>query len=109
MEFLKGLTKTEEVTSVNENNNTQQIEIQIEGNIDLFKDEKERIIQGAKQLLAIGKADDMEDAIITAAVMFRGLKFKETKTTDDGKVVVVLRETAQEIVGQAEDINDIDL
>ena len=37
----------------------------------------------------------MEDAIITAAVMLRGLKFKEIKTTKDGKTII-LRETASE-------------
>lgn len=77
---------------------SQDIQIQIEGNIHLFKDEKEKIIEGAKQLLELGKADNMEDAIVTFAVMFRGLKFSEVKKTEEGTTVVVLRETAQDTI-----------
>lgn len=96
-EFFKRIKVTEEIASNIEKNNTQEIEIHIEGDVGLFKDEKEKIIEGAKQLLEIGRAENMEDAIITVAVMFRGLKFKENKMTADGKRVIVLRETAQEI------------
>lgn len=74
---------------------TQDIQIEIEGSIDLYKDEKEQIIQGAKQLLEMGKAEDMEDAIITIATMLRGLKYNETKETANGKIVV-LRETVNQ-------------
>lgn len=38
----------------------------------------------------------MEDAIITFAIMFRGLKFVESKI-EAGKKVIVLRETAQKV------------
>ena len=72
------------------------IQIQIEGDINLFIDEKEKIIEGAKQLLQMGKADNMEEAIINFAVMFRGLKFSKIKKTDEGTTVVVLKETAQD-------------
>lgn len=75
---------------------TQDIEIEIDGNIDLFKDEKEQIMQGAKQLLEMGKADNMEDAIITIAVMFRGLKFREIKKDESGRTIVVLKETVKQ-------------
>ena len=85
----------EVVSTASESSDTPSIEIQIEGNIDLFKDEKEKIILGARQLLEIGKADNIEDAIITYAVMFRGLKFSKVHNTKEGKNIVVLRETAQ--------------
>lgn len=94
-DFFKRIREIEEPTSIAENKNTQEIQIQIEGDLGLFKDENEKIIEGAKHLLEIGRAENMEDAIITAAVMLRGLKFKETKRTEDGRIVVVLRETAQ--------------
>jgi len=95
-DFFKRIKVTKNDGSCIENNSTQKVRIQIEGNIDLFKDEKEKIILGAKQLLEIGKASDMEDAIITFATMFRGLRFKETKRSEDGTVIVVLRETTQQ-------------
>lgn len=95
-EFFKKIKVTQEpTTSIDENKTTQEIQIQIEGDVGLFKDEKEKIIEGAKQLLEIGRAENMEDAIITVAVMLRGLKFKETKKTQDGKTVVVLKEIDQ--------------
>ena len=81
------------------NTGISDIEINIEGDIKLFKDEKEKIIKGAKQLLEIGKADDIEDAIITYAMMFRGLSFSRTEKSENGKKTVVLRETAQREIG----------
>lgn len=45
--------------------------------------------------MEIGKAESIEDAIITYATMFRGLKFSNVQKTEEGKTVVVLRETAQ--------------
>lgn len=99
-DFLKRIRVSEEkITQSNDtqetqSNNTQEIEIQIEGNINLFKNEEEQIMQGAKQLLEIGSADNMEEAIKVFAVMFRGLRFSETKKTEDGKTVVVLEEPA---------------
>ena len=83
------------------------IQIQIEGDINLFKDEKEKIIEGAKKLLQMGKADNMEDAIITFAVMFRGLKFSKIKKTEEGTTVVVLRETARDTTGTIYGNNEI--
>ena len=81
------------VTSVD--NEVSDVEIDIEGDIQLFKDEKEKIIHGAKQLLEIGRADNIEDAIITYAMIFRGLCFARTEKSENGKKTIVLRETAQ--------------
>ena len=88
-------SKTEEKTMEKTNNTI--IHIQIDGDIGLFKDEKQKIIEGAKQLLELGKCNDMVDAIITFATMFRGLKFREVKKTEEGEIVIVLKETAQEL------------
>ena len=93
-EQSKNEEKTIEKTN---NNNNNKIHIQIDGDIGLFKDEKQKIIEGAKQLLELGKCNDMVDAIITFATMFRGLKFREVKKTEEGEIVIVLKETAQEL------------
>lgn len=95
-DFLKR-TKLKEKAPVNElkSDVTQNIQIEIEDSTGLFENEKEQIIQGAKQLLEMGKADNMEEAIIIIAVMFRGLKYNETKESANGKIVV-LRETAKQ-------------
>jgi len=96
-DFIKRI-KGKEKAPVNELKSdvtTQNIQIEIEGSIGLFENEKEQIIQGAKQLLEMRKADNMEDAIITIATMFRGLKYNETKESANGKVIV-LKETARQ-------------
>ena len=99
-DFLKRI-KVKEVntTPVIQKNNIEDVQIHIEGDVQLFKDEKEKIIEGAKQLLEIGKADDIEDAIITYAMMFRGLSFSRTEKNENGKKTIVLRETAQSEIG----------
>lgn len=99
-EFIKRIKVEKNKHIVNTlNNGVSDVEIDIEGDIQLFKDEKEKIIQGAKELLEIGKADDIEDAIITYAMMFRGLGFERTEKSENGKKTVVLRETAQREIG----------
>jgi len=109
-DFFKRIKVTQEpTTSIDENKRSQEIQIQIEGDVGLFKDEKEKIIEGAKQLLEIGRAENMEDAIITVAVMLRGLKFKETKRTEEGKTVVVLMETVRDRDSVFEETNQIEL
>lgn len=77
--------------------NSEDIKIIIEGDINLFEDEKEKIIEGAKQLLELGKADDMEDAIKVFATIFRGLSCGENQKDKDGNTIIVLRETARDI------------
>ena len=89
-------SKAKENTNIEKTDNIH-IRIQIDGDTGLFKDEKQKIIEGAKQLLELGKCNDMVDAIITFATMFRGLKFREVKKTEEGEIVIVLKETAQEL------------
>ena len=96
-DFFKRI-KVKEVntTPVILKNSIENVQIHIEGDVQLFQDEKEKIIEGAKQLLEIGKADNIEDAIITYAIMFRGLGFSKTiKRSEDGNTIIVLKETAQ--------------
>ena len=99
-DFLKRI-KVKEVNAMPaiQKNSFEDVQIHIEGDVQLFKDEKEKIIEGAKQLLEIGKADNIEDAIITYAMMFRGLTFEKTEKNENGKKTVVLRETAQREIG----------
>lgn len=99
-DFLKRI-KIKEVNTTPgiQKNSIENVQIHIEGDVQLFKDEKEKIIEGAKQLLEIGKADDIEDAIITYAMMFRGLGFERTEKSENGKKTVVLRETPQREIG----------
>ena len=92
-------TEENNLEEINNNNIINNIQIQIDGDTGLFKDEKQQIVAGAKQLLEMGKCDDMVDAIITFATMFRGLKFLEIKKLKNGEIVVVLQETAQELKG----------
>ena len=101
-DFFKRIKVEEKIEPVVKNTDIQDVQIEIEGNVELFKDEKEKIIQGARQLLELGRADDMEDAIITFATMFRGLRFSKVQKCEDGKKVIVLRETAGFDLGDRE-------
>ena len=99
-EFFKRIKYRNEQSKTTENNvketNNTNIHIQIDGDTGVFKDEKQQIIEGAKQLLELGKCNDMVDAIITIATMFRGLKFREVKKNEKGEIVIVLKDTAQD-------------
>lgn len=92
--FWDWIKKTEDTTpSIHEKKEDPKIEIHIEGDINLFKDEKEQILILARQLLEVGRENNMEEAIISAAVMFRGLRYLRTETCD-GIKTIILRETA---------------
>lgn len=73
----------------------QEFEVKIEGNVNLFENEEQKIIEGAKQLLESGNADNMQEAIATIGVMFRGLKFSEVQKTKDGKTIIVFSEVGE--------------
>lgn len=107
-DFFKRIKVTEDnLDTKRSNDNVQQIEIEIQEDSGIFKNEKDKIMQGARELLKIGKADNMEDAIVTFAVMFRGLKFSEVKKTKEGTTVVVLRDTVKERVGRTTELSEI--
>ncbi len=107
-DFFKRIRVSENNKPITENNNIQEFQIHIEGNLKFFKDEEEKIIQGAKELMKSGGAKNMEDAIITIAVMFRGLRYSETKKAEDGRTVIVLKETIQETIGIPNDNRERD-
>ncbi|MBQ6991930.1 MAG: hypothetical protein IJN50_03330 [Clostridia bacterium] len=93
--FFKRIKVKETPKPIITNNNIDDIQIQIEGDINIFPDEEKQIMQGAKSLLEMGLASNIEEAIAVFAVQFRGLSFCEKKKTDDGKAIIILRETAQ--------------
>ena len=96
-DFINKFKKSNKKEVTEEIEQKPTIRIQIDGDINLFKDEKQKIVTGAKQLLEIGQCENMEDAIITYATMFRGLRFKEIKENEDGERIIVLKETAPTI------------
>ena len=87
--------KKQNNTTDNQIDIAEGFEVQIDGDINLFEGEREKIIKAAKQLLEIGKANDMQDAILTIGVMFRGLKFSEIKKTEDGKTIIIFSEVGE--------------
>ena len=100
-ELFKKIKGNSNESKVKENTNIEKtdnihIRIQIDGDTGLFKDEKQKIIERAKQLLELGKCDDMVDAIITCATLLRGLKFRKVKNDGKGEIIIVLKDTAQE-------------
>ena len=71
-----------------------EIRIESENDTPVFENEDIAIKEGAQILLDNKNVDSLEEGIITFATMFRGLKYKETETSEDGKTTIVLRETA---------------
>jgi len=97
------------IPKTQEENSNDKIQIEIEGNIELFKEEKEKILEGAKYLLQTKAVKDMEEAIITFATMFRGLKLKEIKKNEDGNIVITLKETVNQQEKICSQENEIEL
>ena len=93
--FFKRIKVNEDdIKPTNTKVDDSNIEIEIQGDVNLFIDEKEKILEGANKLLELGRAENIEEAIITFATIFRGLKFMESKNVD-GKRVIILRETVR--------------
>ena len=93
----KKMLETVSETEKNKNriDKIDNIGIEIETEIKLFDNEEETIIDGARELLEQGRTANIEEAIITFAVEARGLKHKETRKTEDGKLIIVFEETLQ--------------
>ena len=87
--------KSKEVLQIVEEK-TPEIEIIIdtEGEKPIFEQEDEQIKIGAKIVLENNRAENMEDAIITFACMFRGLTYKGTEHTEDGRTIITFKDTA---------------
>lgn len=99
IDFFKRKNKTSIEIEDNEDNkeNEEKYEIRIQGNINLFDEEERKILQGANELLKLGKATDMVEAIKVFGTMFRGLRCtKDIEYTDDGKVIITFVETARQ-------------
>lgn len=82
----------EQTPIVEEKRTNIEIVIESESETPLFENESEQILLGAQTLLETKVADNIEDAIITFAAMFRGLKYQETKKAEDGKTIIVLKD-----------------
>jgi hypothetical protein len=85
---IKDLFKKKDKT--NEKEAEPIIHIEIDNGSNLFKDEKEAIIEGAKQFLKSGKFKDLEEAILYTAIAIRGLKIKRIDRDIKGEVTIVL-------------------
>lgn len=71
---------------------SNNIEIIIEDNNNLFENEVELIKQGAINLLQNGNVDSLEEGIKVFAVMFRGLKYKRTEKDENGNIKIILKD-----------------
>ena len=71
--------------------NTDNIEIVIENNNNLFEDEENAILFGALELYKNGNADSIEEGIQVFASIFRGLTYVETKY-EDGKTKIIFKD-----------------
>jgi len=71
---------------------SNNIEIIIEDNNNLFENEIELIKQGAINLFENGNVDSIEEGIKIFAVMFRGLKYKRTEKDENGNIKIILKD-----------------
>lgn len=71
---------------------TNNIEIIIQDNNNLFENEEELIKQGAINLLENGNVDSIEEGIKIFAVMFRGLTYKNTEKDKNGNIKIILKD-----------------
>lgn len=94
LELLKTrkiLEDTKQEKTIPETNN---IEIIIENNSNIFENETEIIMQNAQILLENKLVKTLEEGIIVFAVMFRGLKKGKIQKDDTGKTIITLIDTA---------------
>lgn len=77
-----------------------KIDIIIESSNNLYENEQEMILAGARVLLENRRVDNFEDGIITFATMFRGLRYKGIEKDDDGSVKILLSDMSLENVGR---------
>lgn len=75
----------------NQKLNTDNIEIVIENNNNLFEDEENAILIGGLELFKNKNADTLEEGIQVFASIFRGLTYVETKY-EDGKTKIIFKD-----------------
>ena len=64
-------------------------EIVIENNRGLFENEEEIILKGAQMILDEKRADNLEEAIIVFATMFRGLRYRRRVEDENGNKKII--------------------
>ena len=68
------------------------IEIIIEDSTNIFENEQQIILNGAKEFLKNGNVDSLEEGIIVFATMIRGLKYRTTEKDDEGNIKIILKD-----------------
>lgn len=86
---LQELQEKEETKETNDTINDEEVEIVIENHNSLFAGEDEILRIGAKELVKAKRADNYVEGIIVFGVMIRGLKYRRTETTEEGKTKII--------------------
>ena len=74
----------------------KNINIIIEDNNNLLKDEDKIIMNAAKELFDLKQVESVEEGIIVAATMFRGLKYKKTEELDNNINIIFLDQASKQ-------------
>ncbi len=74
----------------------KNINIIIEDNNNLFKDEDKIIMNAAKELFDLKQVESVEEGIIVAATMFRGLKYKKIEELDNNINIIFLDQASKQ-------------
>jgi hypothetical protein len=88
-------TKLYNKTQINDSlisKNSDHIEIIIENQSPYFKNEEEKIREGARIWLESGHVESFEEGIVVFATMVRGLKYVRTDVDKSGYKTVIFRE-----------------
>lgn len=94
MSLLDKIKKELEKKAQNKKNRelqTDNIEIVIENNNNLFKDEENAILSGGLELFKNGSADSIEEGIKVFASIFRGLTYDST-INENGKIKIIFKD-----------------
>jgi hypothetical protein len=84
---LEEIKENEEI-SVLPDMDTSNIQIDIMNESSMHYNERQLIIEFARELILTGKSNDIESAIISAATSYRGLKFKGLYRDIGGRVAI---------------------
>ena len=90
--FKEQLKSSKEIDKKVHEININNIEIIIENNNNLFKNEIEIIKTGALELVQNKYAESIEEGIIVFATMFRGLSYDKTEKDGNGNIKIILKD-----------------
>ena len=90
--FKEQLKSSKEIDKKVHEININNIEIIIENNNNLFKNEIEIIKTGALELVQNKNAESIEEGIIVFATMFRGLSYDKTEKDENGNIKIILKD-----------------